>query len=124
MLRKLTPTERVIAWRLLEGRTVSHDELIEALYSNRADGGPEAPKEVLDIVVPRLRRALAAHGVAIHTVWNRGWNVAQAHIELMRELLADEISRHHRFSASPNPFIDQIERDACREVEERYGICA
>ena len=42
MLRKLTPTERVIAWRLLEGRTVSHDELIEALYSNRADGGPDS----------------------------------------------------------------------------------
>lgn len=122
MLHQLRPCQRVIAWRLLEGRTVTHDELITALYGNDEDGGPDAPKEVCDVYVHHLRRAFAAYGIAIHTVWGRGWYVAAAHLPKMRDLLADELARNHRFPAPPQPpTVGAIQNEAWREVERRYG---
>lgn len=120
MLRRLTPTERVIAWRLTEGRTVSVDEYTEALYGRRNDGGALTPREVIRQMMWRLEHELRKHDVKIVTVWGRGWNADKPHH--LRDLLADELARNHRFpTPPPAPTVGMVENEAWREVERRYG---
>ena len=94
-IARLSPNLRVLAWRLLEGRVVSKDELIEALYGNCADGGPDDADNCIRVSMSILRLALAPSGVEIGTCWGGGWYL-KTDLAVVRALLADEIDRNVR----------------------------
>lgn len=93
---RLSPSQRVIAWRLVEPRTVSANELVVALWGDRADGGPECTYGPIRSWLFGLRRDLAPLGVEIVNVYGFGWNVPSHQREVLRGILADEIARNTR----------------------------
>jgi DNA-binding response OmpR family regulator len=67
-LRRLTPAERIIAWRLASGRFISYDELNAALYADPHDVSPTSIK----VSISRLREALHDTGLTITTQHGQG----------------------------------------------------
>lgn len=65
------------SWRVLmvlvsrAGQNVSHQTIIQAVYGNRADGGPDNPSESIKVVVCKLRRWLPWLIINIHGVGYR-----------------------------------------------------
>lgn len=53
------------------GRLVSHDELFDALYGDREDGGPD--EKIIAIMLCRLRKKLVQVGVRIETHHGQGF---------------------------------------------------
>lgn len=93
---RLSPSERVIAWRLVEPRLVSMGELIVALWGDRADGGPEDACGSIRMYLFRLRGGLAPFGVEIVNEYGLGWEVPTQQRDLLRGILANEIARNTR----------------------------
>jgi len=93
---RLSPSQRVIAWRLVEPRTVSANELVVALWGDRADGGPECTYGAIWSWLFGLRRDLAPLGVEIVNVYGFGWTVPSDQRDALRGILADEIARNTR----------------------------
>lgn len=91
---KLSPLQRVIAWRLTEGRIVSTAELIIAFYGNDPHGGALLAEQVIRNRVCYLRHALAPYGIDIKAAWGVGFSVAEADIPRLRDILGDEIARN------------------------------
>lgn len=82
--------ERVIAWRLVEGRVISLDEIIDALWSDDPDGGPEYARKIVDLSIMKLRRKLASY-ISNECRWGWGWYVPAPQLAKFRDLLVDEI---------------------------------
>lgn len=67
-----------VAMRLLTtlflrvGTVTPYDLIIEAIWGDREDGGPENPKRSLDATLSTLRPALLSAGFTVVTVWGRG----------------------------------------------------
>lgn len=105
-LRALYPIERIIAWRLQTGRAVPPSELIEAIWGNRADGGPLCERDNVRQHIWRLRRKLASHGITIECLTKEcdetslGYLVPAASLTRFRDLLADEIARNVSFGSA------------------------
>lgn len=93
---RLSPSQRVIAWRLVEPRRVNMSELVSALWGDRADGGPENTYGSVKALLFRLRHDLAQFGVEIVNVHGFGWTVPSEQRDLLRDILADEIARNTR----------------------------
>lgn len=56
--------------------TITHrDEIVEALYGGRTDGGPEWSSKVVDVAIHTLRDAGAALGFHIRTAHGRGFTL-------------------------------------------------
>lgn len=91
---KLSWHQRIIAWQLAEGRFVSIEEIVAALYEHRADGGPLTADNCARGLLHKVRGKLAAHGVPIENKLRSGWRVAPLICETLRNLLADEIARN------------------------------
>ena len=91
-IQRLGPGLLIVAWRLTEGRCVSPDELIVALYGNREDGGPNQARVVIRELVQYLRRILRPQGIEIWNVHGRGYFVQASQTVLLRSLLAEEIA--------------------------------
>lgn len=91
---RLSPQQRIVAWRLSEGRLVDVDELIAALYDRHADGGPLTANMIAREMVYRLRGKMRRHGIEIINVRGHGWRVRIDHHERFRTLLADEVARN------------------------------
>lgn len=72
-LVRLTPSQFRIASCIVaaRGKTVSADAIMEALYGDDPDGGPE--EKTIDVHLCKIRKALPALGIAIETVWGRGY---------------------------------------------------
>ena len=110
---RLTPTERIMAWRLLEPRTISIDEYIEALYADRDDGGPLDARGSICAQLLRVRNKLRPFGVTLVTQKYHGWYVPADQEPALRALLSVELQQMHRF-APP----------ACKQYDDRqlsYG---
>lgn len=89
-LRRLTPAERIIAWRLASGRLVRNEELYAALYADPAAVSPASVK----VAICRLRSAFVGTGLSITTLHGRGIEVDRCSLEQFRSLLAQEIADH------------------------------
>lgn len=96
---RLSPSERVIAWRLVEPRCVSAGELVEALWADRPDGGAEFARPIVRTHIFNMGRKLAPLGVEIVNRYGFGWFVMPAQLERFRDLIADEIARNTRRGA-------------------------
>lgn len=94
-LPRLTTPKRIIAWRLSECRPVLLRELIDALYGDDPDGGPERAREAVYAYVTRLRMDFAPFGIVIERGQeDYGWLILPRYREALRTLLAQEIASH------------------------------
>jgi len=90
----LTPSERIIAWRLTEDRWVSRLEFLNALYGNRFDGGPLCASKTMHVFITRLRKKLYEFQIVIHSWPSKGWMVKSHQIDDLLDVLANEINRN------------------------------
>lgn len=111
MIPRLTPLERVVAWRLSEGRTVSRSELIRALYGDDPEGGPLFAERNVYIIIYELRRCLSNEGLSIVTLPRVGWYVDNS--EKLRAALIEELK------AAPNRAPRRRRRDRKSQIERR-----
>lgn len=118
-LRPLHAQERIIAWRLAEGRCVPLAELIGALWGDREDGGAETAERVVHVRLTTLRRALEPLGIGIRNVYRLGWEVAPSDVLRLRDLLADEIARNVRIGYRKNRYTWSAARRARYEARMR-----
>lgn len=81
----------MIAWRLLEGRYVSNNEIIDALYGDREDGGPDYAVRCVWKHLDHVRRWPARRGVIVQTHCGRGYCISATDIPRTRSALASEI---------------------------------
>lgn len=98
---RLSPTQRVLAWRLLEPRRVSIDEYIFALYGDREDGGPLDPEGGIRVQMFLLKRKLEPYGIRVHVRYCFGWYVSPSDVPALRSLLAEELRHYHKFAPCP-----------------------
>lgn len=75
----LTPYEASTLLALASTRAhISKAELIDALYGDDPDGGPDFADSVVKVHICRLRRKLAPYGWKIDTEYNRGYALQEA----------------------------------------------
>ena len=108
-LRKLSPQERIVAWRLATGRLITRDELAEALWG--MDDDRDLPLgNGIQRVVTRLRAELTVVArlrreppVKITSFYGIGCIVrALEDVARLRDLLADEIDRNAHYDDVPH----------------------
>lgn len=90
MSQHLTPMQRRILEVLAARPLVSHTGMIDALYGDDPDGGPEDPVRVISVHILNLRRQVERYGVTIETKRAVGWRIAPEHRERALALLADD----------------------------------
>lgn len=86
---RLSPQQRIIAWRLALQPFVSRPELVEALWGWGEDGGALCTKAIA-YRVWQLRRKLP--GITIKVRWSFGYEVEPADREKLLDILAREIA--------------------------------
>ncbi|PSJ60766.1 winged helix-turn-helix domain-containing protein [Pseudaminobacter soli (ex Li et al. 2025)] len=67
-----------------KGRTVTHDHILDALYRDDPDGGPEYARTIVTVFISQLRKKLAGTGIDIMTVWGVGYRLDAAKARLPR----------------------------------------
>ncbi|MGA9855081.1 MAG: winged helix-turn-helix domain-containing protein [Gammaproteobacteria bacterium] len=68
---RLTPTEAKVLEALLARAEATKEAILLHLYSTRCDDAPEI--KIVDVLVFRIRKKLARHGLKIETRWGRGY---------------------------------------------------
>lgn len=111
-IARLSPAERIIAWRLTERRLVPVDELTLALWGRCADGGAEYVSGAIGVWVHKLRQKLEPFGVKIINEFGRGWRVPREQQARLLDLLADEIRVNTPGRVTPLAF----EQSDCEEL--------
>ena len=72
---RLTNSEHTV-FQVLVARPVATKEMIlAALYWDKGLEEPEL--KIIDVFICKLRKKLSQHGVAIATVWGRGWSMPE-----------------------------------------------
>ena len=69
-----------------------YEFLIDVVWGDDADGGPENPSTCLRVMVFNLRKRLKKHGIAegfIETAWGHGYRIHEDSREALSALLAD-----------------------------------
>lgn len=88
-----SPTERVVIASLRHDSPVSTDQIVDAIYGSRQDGGPEWARGVVRVLVHRAQAKLRTVGVEIETVGAgrtpRGRRIKPEHRAIVDALLAD-----------------------------------
>ncbi len=120
-IQRLSPAERIIAWRLTEQRLVSVDELTLALWGHRADGGAEYATGAIGIWVHKLRQKLEPFGVMIINEYGRGYRVPREQQARLLDLLADEIARNTPGRGTLTAF-GHSEPEACLRHDDREEL--
>ncbi len=86
----LSPMQRAMIARLRHGPVPSR-RLIDEIYGEREDGGPEDAGAALRVAIHKLRNKLALHGVEIETMSfgqkAEGYRVRPEHCDLLDRLL-------------------------------------
>lgn len=91
---RLSPRERIIAWRIALRPIATADELITALWG---DNEPDDPRRCLWLVMRRFREKLRPAGLAVRTVWGVGYSADDR--PALLDALAKEIARNVRYGA-------------------------
>lgn len=84
---RLSPQQRIIAWRLALQPFVSREELSEALWG--WEDGPSDERNNIDVHICRLRMILP---VELRTFWGRGYFVDGQQRPVLLDILAREIA--------------------------------
>jgi hypothetical protein len=86
---KLTPIQRIIGWRMTEGRLVSGDEIYGAVWGNDCNGGPMDLQRTIGVHMVGLRAWCGERNIRIHNRKCIGWIVDDA--DGLRAALASEL---------------------------------
>jgi two-component system, cell cycle response regulator CtrA len=68
---RLTGKEGQVLGCLLTGRPHTKHQIMDAMYQDGVDDEPEL--KIVDVFVCKLRKKLAPYGLAITTLWGRGY---------------------------------------------------
>jgi DNA-binding response OmpR family regulator len=63
----LTLSEEALLGVLFKREIVTQAAAFAILYGSKADGGPSDPRNVVSVLIMRLRKKIAAHGIEIKT---------------------------------------------------------
>ncbi|MBD9372094.1 helix-turn-helix domain-containing protein [Rhizobium sp. ARZ01] len=69
----LTSSEAKVFAHLASRDFCTRESILLSMYSDRVDEAPE-PK-IVDVFICKLRRKVKPFGVAIDTIWGRGWSL-------------------------------------------------
>lgn len=87
-LPHLTRLEQRFLIALGTGRLMSKERLHDQIYGDDPDGGPEL--KIVDVFICKLRKKLTPYGVAIETIWGRGYRMtAQTKARVQALIAAD-----------------------------------
>lgn len=75
---QLTAAEARLFAFLTTREVATKEAIMSALYSLRADAGPEI--KIVDVFICKMRKKLTCHGVDIRTVWGQGYSLANREI--------------------------------------------
>jgi DNA-binding response OmpR family regulator len=64
---RLTLSEEALLDILFKREIVTHAAACTILYGSHTDGGPSDPRNVVSVLIMRLRKKIAAHGIEIKT---------------------------------------------------------
>ena len=70
---RLTSTEARLFVHLASRDVASKESLMLALYSDRAGDPPEI--KIVDVMVCKMRKKIAAFGIRIETIWGQGYSL-------------------------------------------------
>lgn len=94
----LSPNEEKVLAALMARDICSRDHLMTMLYGDRIDDPPD-PK-IVDVLVCKLRAKLEPFGVAIETLWARGYMLKPAAKDVVRRMMEAERSSDVRAPAA------------------------
>jgi DNA-binding winged helix-turn-helix (wHTH) protein len=83
---QLSPAEGRALVALMEHGHVSRQAIHAAMSG---DGNPVSKTKIIDVVVSRMRRKLAPHGLAIVTIYGLGFKLGEGAHDRIRRLLAE-----------------------------------
>ena len=98
--KPLSSSERIVAWRLSTGRTISHTEFLDALYGTSRPI-PDTASKVVQVRIHAVRHAVRPLGIEIRTFYGIGYMVEAKHLDRFRDLLASEIAANVRIPHHP-----------------------
>lgn len=104
---RLSPQQRIVAWRLALQPLVLRSELTAALW-DADDGGPLNTDNIIKIRISQLRKLLP--GIVIKTHWGFGYSVPDCQRDKLLSLLAAEIE--HSVIERPLTFSQYIKEAA------------
>jgi two-component system cell cycle response regulator CtrA len=84
---RLSPQQTRVLEALM-ARRVAAQSLLHVVSST--DGHVESDPKIVQIIVHRLRNALAPYGVAIECIWGQGYSIPAADIKKIHEILSQE----------------------------------
>ena len=72
----------------LSRRIVTRQLMLDAMYDERNDGGPDCAQKVIDTTVCRLRKKLDPFGISLRTLRSQGYEISEADQTKLRALVA------------------------------------
>jgi DNA-binding response OmpR family regulator len=87
---ELTPSEGALLGILLNREIVPPAAAFAILYGSQAGGEPSDPKNVVSVLIMRLRKKLAAHGVDIKTRSGAGYYMTVKAKDQLRSIIERE----------------------------------
>lgn len=84
---ELTRTERVILEAIARRAVATYDMIIGDLYGADPNGGPDDPRNVIQVLMVGLRRQLRARGLEVRKVWGEGYRIDDGDRQQLRQLL-------------------------------------
>jgi len=88
----LTLSEEALLGVLFKREIVTQTTAFAILYGSKADGGPSDPRNVVSVLIMRLRKKIAAHGIEIKTRNGVGYYMTIEAKNQLRRLMEQAIS--------------------------------
>ena len=92
----LSPTQRAMIAALLHGqpKPVPTAHLVDVVYGDRDDGGPDNAEHIVRVQIYQIRTKLAHLGIKIETVggcnrWSIGYRIPPEHCGALDTMLAE-----------------------------------
>jgi DNA-binding response OmpR family regulator len=96
----LTVSEEALLGVLFKREIVTQAAAFAILYGSNADGGPSDPRNVVSVLIMRLRKKIAAHGIEIKTRNGVGYYMTSEAKDRLRRII-DKDSRNQGPSLAP-----------------------
>ena len=90
----LTLSEEALLGVLFKREIVTQTAAFAILYGSRADGGPSNPRNVVSVLIMRLRKKIAAHGIEIKTRNGAGYYMTTEAKNQLRSVIEQGVVPH------------------------------
>jgi DNA-binding response OmpR family regulator len=89
----LTLSEEALLGVLFKREIVTQDAAFAILYGSKADGGPSDRRNLISVLIMRLRKKIAAHGIEIKTRNRVGYYMTAKAKDRLRDIMEKSGSR-------------------------------